>query len=85
MALRKISQEEFEAYNLHKLPTLIGIATEVHWFANDGANIIGTVLFDNIDKDWSIVMLALEDDGEYRFADGNVSIVTEEQAVKIAS
>ena len=81
MALKKISQEKFENYNFTKQPTLIGIATEEYWYSEDDANIIGTVLLDNIDKDWSYVIMALEDDGEYRFTDGEVSIETDEEAI----
>lgn len=78
MALKEISQKEFEKYNFTKHPTLIGIAEETRWFSEDEANIIGTILIDKIDKDWSYVIMAKEDDGEYRFADGKVSIDSED-------
>lgn len=82
MAFREISQGEFNDYNFTKQPTLIGIATEQYWYADDEANIIGAVLIDNFDKDWSYVVMALEDDGVYRFTDGEVSIETDEEAIK---
>lgn len=82
MAFKEISQDKFDSYNFTKEGALIGIATEKYWYANDEANIIGTVLLDNIDNDWSYVIMALEDDGEYRFIDGNVSIETNEEAIE---
>lgn len=80
MALKQISEEKFNKYNFNKSPVLIGIATEISWYSDDEDNILGTVLIDNIDKDWSYVIMSLEEDGEYRFSDGEVSIVSEEKA-----
>lgn len=81
MALKEISQLEFENYNFIKHPTLIGIAEEIRWFSADEANIIGTILIDKIDKDWSYVIMAKEEDGQYRFTDGKVSIDSEDLAI----
>ena len=81
MAFKKITEDVFNDYNLVKYPTLIGIVIEEHWFSDDEANIIGTVLFDKIDKDWSYVIMALEEDGKYRFTDGEVSIEGGKEAI----
>jgi len=81
MALQRISEEAFNKYNFIKHPSLIGIATEKHWFSDDESKIIGTVLNDNIDKDWSYVIMALEEDRVYRFSEGDVSIETEDLAI----
>lgn len=81
MAFKEISQDAFDSYNFTTEATLIGLVTEKYWFADDEANIIGTVLLDNIDKDWSYVVMALEDDGQYRFIDGGVSIDTDEEVI----
>lgn len=80
MVPKQISLEEFEQYNFERSPNLIGLVTERMWFSMDEANLIGTVLFDNIDKDWSFVIMALEEDGEFRFTDGGVSINSDEGA-----
>lgn len=55
------------------------LAEEVSWFADDEANLLGTVLIDKIDKDWSYIILALESDGVYRYADGKVSVEDQEE------
>lgn len=81
MALKRISEDTFNDYNFTKSPSLIGLAREEHWFSDDAENLLGTVLIDLIDKDWSIVIMALEEDGEYRFTDGEVSIDDEDEAI----
>jgi restriction endonuclease Mrr len=85
MGLREINKEEFENYNFIKEGFLTGIATEKYWCANDEVNVIGTVLLDNIDKDWSYVIMALEEDDQYRFTDGQVSIESKEKAISLLS
>ncbi|PRD56747.1 restriction endonuclease [Sphingobacterium gobiense] len=81
MALKRISEDTFNDYNFTKTPSLIGLVREEHWFSDDAENLLGTVLIDLIDKDWSIVIMALEEDGEYRFTDGEVSIEEEDEAI----
>jgi HJR/Mrr/RecB family endonuclease len=81
MALKRISESEFNDYNFRKEPNLIGMVREEHWFSDDDAHILGTVLLDNFDKDWSIVIMALEDDGVYRFVDAQVDISQEDKAI----
>ncbi len=80
MALRRISEIEFEGYNFIKSPTLIGLVEEKFWFADDEANIISTVLLDLIDKDWSYMLMALDEDGMYRPEEFAVSLTTAEEA-----
>ncbi len=76
MPLRQISPHEFENYNIDRQPSLM-LAEEVYWAVDDDAKLLGTVLIDKIDKDWSYVVLALEDDGYYRLATLEVSIENE--------
>lgn len=78
MPLRQISSREFENYNIDRQPSLM-LAEEVYWVADDEANLLGTVLIDKIDKDWSYVALALESDGYYRLAAIEVSIEDEHE------
>lgn len=87
MALKEITEDKFNNYNFIKYPTFV--ATEHYWFADDEAGIIGTVLRDNFDKDWSYVILAIEnqdDDLKYEFVDAKVSFETDKVAIgKISS
>jgi hypothetical protein len=78
MAIKKISEKKFDSYNIDRALTLPGIVSEKQWFADDQANLLGIVLFDNVDSDWSYVVLDQENDGKYRFVYGEVSLRTEE-------
>ena len=80
MALKAISEEKFNSYDFQKFPTFA--AVEHYWYADDEANIIGTVLLDNYDKDWSYVILALEENGSYGLSDLEVSVETDEEAIQ---
>lgn len=85
MAFREISLEKFEEYNFTRQPNLIGLVREEYWYSEDEAGVIGTVLLDNIDKDWSFVIMAKEDDGEYRAIDMGVSHASETEAIDTIS
>lgn len=78
MAIREISQDEFDSYNIDRAPSFM-LAEELLWFADDQAKLLGTILIDKIDKDWSYVVLALESDGFYRAARVEVSIQDDEE------
>jgi len=80
MAIRRISLDDFESYNIQRYPNILGLVSEQDWFADDESNLLGTVLFDNIDKDWSYVILALENDEQFKFAYGDVSRPSESDA-----
>jgi HJR/Mrr/RecB family endonuclease len=80
MTLKSITRKKFDNYDFMRFPTFS--AKEYYWFADDDANIIGSVLLDNYDKDWSFVILAKEENGSYTIADIEVSIELEENAVE---
>lgn len=80
MAIRQISQEEFQNYNFENYTTFV--AKEKSWYADDGANIIATILLDNFDKDWSYVILGKDEDGKYRAIEVEVSIEEVNDAIK---
>ncbi len=69
MTIHRISREEFDSLNLQK----IGFFPEKSWFRSSEIDIAGTVIKDPIDKDWSYVIVAKEEDGCYRYAEGEVS------------
>ncbi|KQB42903.1 Restriction endonuclease [Flavobacterium daejeonense] len=81
MALREISEDKFNSYNFIKYPLFV--AKEHYWFADDTAHIIGTVLRDNYDKDWSFVILAKQSENDiYEFTDAKVSYETDDIAIE---
>lgn len=76
MSIVKISQEEFDFLGIER----IGFFPERAWFKSTNLDIAGTVIHDPIDKDWSYVLLAKEEDGVYRYLDGGVSLPTQQDA-----
>ncbi|AND64912.1 hypothetical protein AX766_11205 [Flavobacterium covae] len=80
MAIRQISEEEFQHYNLESFPTFI--AKEKLWYSDDDANIIATILLDNFDKDYSYVILGKDEDEVYRAIDVEISIEEANDAIK---
>lgn len=76
MSIHRISREEFDSLNIEKM----GFFPEKSWFRSSDIDIAGTVIKDPIDKDWSYVILAKEEDGSYRYIKGEVSLPTQEDA-----
>lgn len=76
MSIRKISQEEFDSLPIEKF----GFFPERSWFKSTVLEIAGAVIRDPIDKDWSYVIVAREEDGFYRYIDGQVSLPSQEDA-----
>lgn len=76
MSIHRISREEFDSLNLEKL----GLFPEKSWFKSSEIDIAGTVIKDPIDKDWSYAIVAKEEDGFYRYVNGEVSLPTREDA-----
>ena len=81
MPVKKISLEKFESYNFNRAPSFM-LASEEYWFADDEANLIATILKDKIDNDWAYVIMALDEDGEYRAEDVVASIETDMEAIR---
>jgi HJR/Mrr/RecB family endonuclease len=76
MSIQRISREEFDSLNLEKM----GFFPEKSWFKSSEIDIAGTVIKDPVDKDWSYVVVAKEEDGFYRYIKGEVSLPTQEDA-----
>jgi len=76
MSIHQISREEFDSLNIEKM----GFFPEKSWFRSSDIDIAGTVIKDPIDKDWSYVIVAKEEDGFYRYVNGEVSLPTQEDA-----
>ena len=75
MPSNQISKEEFDLYPVYST-NISSIATEREWYKNDSINTISVILEDKIDKDWTYMILGLEQDGQYRPLDFSVSIST---------
>jgi hypothetical protein len=62
--IKPISESEFHTLftRWHYFPT----TREVEWWANDPKTVLGTVLLDLIDKDWSLVVLTRDKQKSFR-------------------
>jgi HJR/Mrr/RecB family endonuclease len=76
---KEISQYEIEKFNIDKHPLARIFATEKKWYVSSDNKLIGIVLEDNIDKDWTYIILALESDNVYRAIDVKASLNTIEE------
>ncbi len=76
MSIHRITREEFDSLGIEK----VGYFPERSWFKSSDIDVAGTVIEDPFDKDWSYVIVAKEEDGLYRFIDGEVSLATQAEA-----
>lgn len=76
MSIERISKNEFNSLEIDKM----GFLPEKSWFKSSEVTVAGTVIRDPWDKDWSYVVLAKEEDGVYRYIQGEVSLSSEAEA-----
>lgn len=80
MAIRQISEHEFYKNNVQKNPMAFVLGEEKKWFIDEGKNLLGLVILDKIDKDWSFVILAKDEDNQFRAVDVATSFNSEDYA-----
>ncbi len=83
MNIREISEDELANYDIDKNPMAAIFSTEKKWFVTNDDKLIGIILQDNIDKDWSYVILGLESDNAYRAIEIKVSLGSIEETKNI--
>lgn len=76
MSLIEISREEFDALDIGRT----NFFPERAWYKSTELDIAGTIILDPYDKDWSYVLLAKDEEGVYRFVDGEVTLVSQKEA-----
>jgi HJR/Mrr/RecB family endonuclease len=81
--IKEISEYELENFDIDKNPMAVAFATEKKWFVSTDEKLIGIILQDNFDKDWSYLILALESDNAYRAIEVKVSLNTIEEAENV--
>jgi len=74
MPIIPISQNEFDSRNPARNEVVKMFSTEKSWFADTDRDIIGSVVFDRSDKDLNYVILAVHEDGSYRWIAGDTCI-----------
>jgi HJR/Mrr/RecB family endonuclease len=76
MSIVEISRDEFDSFNIARN----GLFPERAWFKSTELDLVGAIIRDPVDRDWSYVLLAKEEDGVYRYMDGEVSLVSQRAA-----
>ena len=74
MSVVQITKKEFDSKNPARVGTAQIISTEKSWYADSDRNILGTVILDHIDKDWTYIVLGRHEDGLFRCIDLDTSI-----------
>ena len=80
MAIKTITKVQFDAFSPARTPMATAIATEKAWFTDDAGNIVGTVMFDQSDKDWNYVILGRDERGALRWIEGDSSFSSQDEA-----
>lgn len=78
MSIIQISEEEFNSLDIERM----GFFPEKSWFRSSKLGIAGVVIRDPVDRDWSYVILAREEDGVYRYIEGQTDISNQTEAEK---
>ncbi|MGB8352316.1 MAG: hypothetical protein WCD79_00355 [Chthoniobacteraceae bacterium] len=73
IVLQKLGKPRFEALTYAKHPYAELTGREVEWYSDSCENILGAVVLDLVDNDWSWVVLGRDEAGMYRAIDLNVS------------
>ncbi len=79
-AIQPISKSHFDILSLARRPSIEKITEEREWWAGENERVIGTVMFDKIDNDWSWIILGRDEKGLYRGIDMCVSLESQELA-----
>jgi HJR/Mrr/RecB family endonuclease len=76
MSILSISQDEFDSLNIERL----GFLPERAWYRSTEIDLAGVIVRDPFDNDWAYVLLSKEEDGVYRYFDGEHSLPDQESA-----
>ncbi len=85
LAMKTITKERFDALCRVKHPTAACLLSEVEWFSDDEERVLGLVILDNTDQDWSWIVLGRDEAGLFRAIDMDSSISTQEEARRLLS
>jgi len=80
--IKTISKQLFDSYVVSsKHPSVIFFAEELQWFANYNETILGVILVDKTDNDFSSVMMGRDEGGRFRAFNLQTSFVKIEDAI----
>lgn len=79
-AIRPISRERFNAFVLwSRSPVASLMNQEVEWYADSKEWLLGVLVLDLVDFDWSYAVLGRDEDGRFRYIDGGVSTPSQKE------
>lgn len=74
LGLRSLTRDEFESFNPVRGPMAPLVGSEQEWYADARKNVLGILVLDRIDSDWSWVVLGRDQRGKFRAIDADVSV-----------
>ena len=78
--IKPISTARFEALCFMRRPTIKLYAEEREWYSDQDGNVLGIVLLDKIDHDWSYVVLGRDELARFSAIHQDVSYLTVDKA-----
>ncbi len=79
MSIKKLTHDEFRRFGFRPEPMSIAIADEKEWYVDEAENVLGIVIRDKIDDDWTYVVLGRDTDGKFKWIAGDTSISSQDQ------
>jgi hypothetical protein len=81
--IKELDVKRFNAFvNASRSAGLEFYGQEIGWYANEDESILGVLLLDKIDGDYSVCLLTRDEARRYRWFDGEVSLPTVEEAIE---
>lgn len=80
MAINRLTEDEFHGCEIDSSAMAGVMGDEKNWFEETETGLLGTIILDSYDLDWTFVILALDQDEQYRAIDIAVSIETQGRA-----
>jgi hypothetical protein len=75
MAIHTISQQRFEALaGYTRIPSVLLVVQEFEWLATDDGRVLGALVWDRIDYDFSWIMLGRDERNRFRAVESNASL-----------
>ena len=77
--LKRLTREHFQSLTEYQYASTIW-TREKEWWVDIDERVLGVVVLDLTDKDWSWVVLGRDEVGKFRFVDLKVSLHTQQEA-----
>lgn len=78
--VQKLNEKEFDAFKPLRGSLAALVGDEKEWYADRRGNVIGVIILDRIDKDWSYVVLGRDQHGKFRTINAEVSFESQQEA-----